>query len=104
MDSALEGYNGTIFAYGQTGSGKTYTMMGNNNISIKETNANTNNNNTNYNKTRTSSGNVPLMNSNPPSVTSKQDIPFKKDNFNCSVNANNSCNSMCKSPRSRSPF
>lgn len=28
IDSALEGYNGTIFAYGQTGSGKTYTMTG----------------------------------------------------------------------------
>ena len=27
-DSAIEGYNGTIFAYGQTGSGKTYTMTG----------------------------------------------------------------------------
>lgn len=28
VDSALEGYNGTIFAYGQTGSGKTFTMTG----------------------------------------------------------------------------
>lgn len=28
IDSALEGYNGTIFAYGQTGSGKTYTITG----------------------------------------------------------------------------
>jgi kinesin family protein 6/9 len=28
IDSALEGYNGTIFAYGQTGSGKTFTMTG----------------------------------------------------------------------------
>ena len=28
IDSALNGYNGTIFAYGQTGSGKTYTMTG----------------------------------------------------------------------------
>jgi len=28
VDSALEGYNGTVFAYGQTGSGKTYTMTG----------------------------------------------------------------------------
>lgn len=27
-DSALDGYNGTIFAYGQTGSGKTYTITG----------------------------------------------------------------------------
>lgn len=27
-DSALDGYNGTIFAYGQTGSGKTFTMTG----------------------------------------------------------------------------
>ena len=28
VESAIEGYNGTIFAYGQTGSGKTYTMTG----------------------------------------------------------------------------
>lgn len=28
IDSALDGFNGTIFAYGQTGSGKTYTMTG----------------------------------------------------------------------------
>jgi kinesin family protein 6/9 len=28
IDSALEGYNGTLFAYGQTGSGKTFTMTG----------------------------------------------------------------------------
>lgn len=28
IDSALDGYNGTIFAYGQTGSGKTYTITG----------------------------------------------------------------------------
>lgn len=27
-DSALDGFNGTIFAYGQTGSGKTYTITG----------------------------------------------------------------------------
>uniref|UniRef100_A0A8C0QTJ6 Centromere protein E n=1 Tax=Canis lupus dingo TaxID=286419 RepID=A0A8C0QTJ6_CANLU len=27
IDSAIQGYNGTIFAYGQTASGKTYTMM-----------------------------------------------------------------------------
>uniref|UniRef100_A0A8C4NJK3 Kinesin-like protein n=1 Tax=Eptatretus burgeri TaxID=7764 RepID=A0A8C4NJK3_EPTBU len=27
-DSALSGYNGTIFAYGQTGSGKTFTITG----------------------------------------------------------------------------
>jgi hypothetical protein len=26
VDSALQGYNATIFAYGQTGAGKTYTM------------------------------------------------------------------------------
>ena len=29
VNSALSGYNTTIFAYGQTGSGKSYTMMGN---------------------------------------------------------------------------
>ncbi|NXD14674.1 CENPE protein, partial [Nothocercus nigrocapillus] len=29
VQSAVQGYNGTIFAYGQTASGKTYTMMGN---------------------------------------------------------------------------
>lgn len=28
VDSAIEGFNGTIFAYGQTGSGKTFTMTG----------------------------------------------------------------------------
>ena len=28
IDSAIDGYNGTIFAYGQTGSGKTFTMTG----------------------------------------------------------------------------
>jgi hypothetical protein len=26
VDSALQGYNATIFAYGQTGAGKTFTM------------------------------------------------------------------------------
>ena len=28
IDSAIDGFNGTIFAYGQTGSGKTFTMTG----------------------------------------------------------------------------
>eukprot|EP01060_Flectonema_neradi_P011000 TRINITY_DN1807_c1_g1_i1.p1 TRINITY_DN1807_c1_g1~~TRINITY_DN1807_c1_g1_i1.p1 ORF type:complete len:783 (+),score=178.74 TRINITY_DN1807_c1_g1_i1:78-2426(+) len=28
LESAIKGYNCTIFAYGQTGSGKTYTMLG----------------------------------------------------------------------------
>ncbi|KAK4309435.1 hypothetical protein Pmani_018932 [Petrolisthes manimaculis] len=28
VESALTGFNGTVFAYGQTSSGKTYTMMG----------------------------------------------------------------------------
>jgi len=28
VQSAMEGYNGTVFAYGQTSSGKTYTVMG----------------------------------------------------------------------------
>ena len=28
VESAMEGYNGTVFAYGQTGAGKTFTMMG----------------------------------------------------------------------------
>ncbi|XP_053113451.1 centromere-associated protein E isoform X2 [Hemicordylus capensis] len=28
INSAVQGYNGTIFAYGQTASGKTYTMLG----------------------------------------------------------------------------
>lgn len=28
IDSALNGYNGTVFAYGQTGSGKTFTITG----------------------------------------------------------------------------
>ena len=27
VESALAGYNATVFAYGQTGSGKTYTMV-----------------------------------------------------------------------------
>ncbi|XP_072168995.1 uncharacterized protein [Diadema setosum] len=30
VESAMDGYDGTIFAYGQTASGKTYTMQGNN--------------------------------------------------------------------------
>ena len=29
IDSAMHGFNSTIFAYGQTGSGKTHTMLGN---------------------------------------------------------------------------
>ncbi|PVV01030.1 hypothetical protein BB560_004568 [Smittium megazygosporum] len=29
VDSALDGFNGTVFAYGQTSSGKTHTMYGN---------------------------------------------------------------------------
>ncbi|XP_076173368.1 uncharacterized protein LOC143149685 [Ptiloglossa arizonensis] len=29
LESALDGYNGTIFAYGQTASGKTYSIIGN---------------------------------------------------------------------------
>jgi kinesin family protein 6/9 len=28
VDSAMQGYNGTIFAYGQTGSGKTFSITG----------------------------------------------------------------------------
>ena len=28
VDSAIDGYNGTLFAYGQTGSGKTFTITG----------------------------------------------------------------------------
>lgn len=28
INSAVDGFNGTVFAYGQTGSGKTHTMMG----------------------------------------------------------------------------
>ena len=28
IESALQGFNSTIFAYGQTASGKTHTMMG----------------------------------------------------------------------------
>ncbi|XP_002044329.2 kinesin-like protein KIF17 isoform X1 [Drosophila sechellia] len=33
VESAIEGYNGTIFAYGQTGCGKTHTMQGDENLS-----------------------------------------------------------------------
>lgn len=28
LESALNGYNGTIFAYGQTGAGKTHSITG----------------------------------------------------------------------------
>lgn len=31
MESAVNGFNGTVFAYGQTSSGKTHTMMGSDN-------------------------------------------------------------------------
>uniref|UniRef100_A0ACD5XRW6 Uncharacterized protein n=1 Tax=Avena sativa TaxID=4498 RepID=A0ACD5XRW6_AVESA len=31
VDSAVQGFNGTVFAYGQTNSGKTYTMRGSSN-------------------------------------------------------------------------
>ena len=31
IDSAMNGFNATIFAYGQTASGKTHTMMGSKN-------------------------------------------------------------------------
>lgn len=31
VESAMAGYNGTLFAYGQTASGKTYTMFGTDN-------------------------------------------------------------------------
>ena len=34
IESAVEGYNSTIFAYGQTSSGKTYTMMGTDDVSL----------------------------------------------------------------------
>uniref|UniRef100_A0A915Q7B7 Kinesin motor domain-containing protein n=1 Tax=Setaria digitata TaxID=48799 RepID=A0A915Q7B7_9BILA len=32
VESAMAGYNGTLFAYGQTASGKTYTMFGTENV------------------------------------------------------------------------
>lgn len=32
VESAMAGYNGTLFAYGQTASGKTYTMFGTDNV------------------------------------------------------------------------
>jgi hypothetical protein len=35
LDSALQGYNCTIFAYGQTGSGKSYTMSGKEEVSCE---------------------------------------------------------------------
>lgn len=31
VESAVNGFNGTIFAYGQTSSGKTHTMLGDSN-------------------------------------------------------------------------
>ena len=36
VDSALGGFNATIFAYGQTGSGKTYTLFGKEGIDMEE--------------------------------------------------------------------
>jgi Kinesin motor domain len=36
VDSAMSGYNGTIFAYGQTGTGKTHTMEGQRNDSAQQ--------------------------------------------------------------------
>ena len=37
LESAMQGYNGTVFAYGQTSSGKTHTLMGalKNNLTIR---------------------------------------------------------------------
>lgn len=34
VDSAIQGYSGTIIAYGPTNSGKTYTMRGGSDASI----------------------------------------------------------------------
>ena len=36
VDSAMDGYNATVFAYGQTGSGKTYTMGTSENSGVDE--------------------------------------------------------------------
>ena len=36
VDSALGGFNATIFAYGQTGSGKTYTLFGKEGVDMEE--------------------------------------------------------------------
>ena len=36
VDSALGGFNSTIFAYGQTGSGKTYTLFGKEGIDLEQ--------------------------------------------------------------------
>lgn len=36
MQSALEGYNSTIFVYGQTGCGKSFTMEGNRDVATEK--------------------------------------------------------------------
>eukprot|EP00939_MAST-03C_sp_MAST-3C-sp1_P002364 g2364.t1 len=37
VDSAIRGYNATVFAYGQTGSGKSFTLFGKENVPLQDT-------------------------------------------------------------------
>ena len=57
-DSAIEGYNCTIFAYGQTGSGKTYTLLGKNITDKIENESNNLNTKINYNRDEVELGDV----------------------------------------------
>ena len=75
-DSALKGYNGTIFAYGQTGSGKTFTLLGKKITNVNE------------NKSNLSIDNSNLMDLDPQNVTNN-DMSSINDNISNISNINN---------------
>ena len=78
-DSALKGYNGTIFAYGQTGSGKTFTLLGKKITNINE-------NKSNINSLIDNSNLIDLENQN---ITNNDIRNSVSDNINNFSNINN---------------